>query len=86
MITRAELRVAAAANPATRVSFVLIAVRNGTVSLLAETSTKTDATGDADVRIELPTGVAVRSGDEVCVTGSSGSFLGTLNGFFAKDR
>jgi hypothetical protein len=86
VITRADLRVGAVANPGSRVSFVLTAVRNGTVSLLAESSTKTDATGEADVRIELPTGVAVRSGDEVCVTGSSGSFLGTLNGFFAKDR
>jgi hypothetical protein len=85
VITRAELHVGGA-DPSTRVAIYLLSVRGGAPSLLAETSAVSSATGDADVRIELPSGVAVRSGDEICVTGSSGGFLGTLNGFFAKDR
>jgi hypothetical protein len=57
-----------------------------TSGLLFETRVRTSATGDASASADLPTGVAVRTGTEICTNSSGGSTLGVITGYFAKDR
>jgi hypothetical protein len=57
-----------------------------TAGLLFETRVHSSATGDASASVDLPTGVAVRSGTEICTNSSDGNTLGVVHGYFAKDR
>ena len=55
-------------------------------AVLAEGYARTDAGGLATFEQALPTGVAVRSGVSLCVTGTVGSTLGAVTGYFTKDK
>jgi hypothetical protein len=55
-------------------------------SVLVEGYSRTDADGFATFVQPLPTGIAVKSGVRLCVIGTTGSTLGAVTGFFAKDR
>ena len=66
---------------------LLIAVASPTeLSVLAEGYARTDANGLATYQQSFPTGVAVRSGVTLCIAGTTGSTLGSVTGFFAKDK
>ena len=64
----------------------LFAVEGDSASILTEGVAPTNANGLAIVERVLPTGIAVKSGKALCVLGSQGNSLGSVSGFFAKDR
>jgi hypothetical protein len=64
----------------------LFAVEGESGSILTEGVAATNASGLAIVERVLPTGIAVKSGKALCVLGSQGNSLGSVTGFFAKDK
>jgi hypothetical protein len=64
----------------------LIAVNGTDGSVLAEGLGTTNADGLLTIDRILPTGISVRSGVPLCVLGNVGSTLGSVTGYFAKDR
>jgi hypothetical protein len=57
---------------------------DGTV--FVEGYARTDDNGFATFVQTLPTGIAVKSGVRLCALGTTGSTLGAVTGFFAKDK
>jgi hypothetical protein len=82
VITHVELRTAGA-DPNEDLSLYLLSPPAG---LLYEARARASAVGEAFVSLDLPSGVAVRSGAELCASTSDGSALGLVTGYFAKDR
>jgi hypothetical protein len=65
----------------------LIAVNGTERAVLAQGLVKTEAEGVGSTTINLPSGIAVREGNALCVVGSAGSGpFGAVTGYFAKDR
>ena len=64
----------------------LFAIEGESGSILAEGVAATNASGLAIVDRVLPTGIAVKSGKALCVLGSQGSSLGSVTGYFTKDK
>jgi hypothetical protein len=65
----------------------LIAVNGTQRAVLAQALVKTEAEGVGSVTIPLPTGIAVREGNALCMVASSGGTpVGAVTGFFTKAK
>jgi hypothetical protein len=85
VITSASLQISGAPPNATAqlYLFTVVGTEGG---ILTEGFTTTNGNGFATVDRILPTGISVRSGVPLCVLGSAGNTLGSVTGYFAKDK
>jgi hypothetical protein len=85
VITSANLRLSG--GPANETAQLFLLAGPGPESaVLTEGVTTTNADGLANIDRILPSGIAVRSGLTLCVTGTQGNTLGSVTGYFAKDK
>ena len=85
VITSASLNLTGAPADSTA-QLYLFAVNGSDGAVLAEGLATSNANGLATVERVLPTGIAVKSGLALCVLGSQGSSLGSVTGYFTKDK
>ena len=85
VITSASLTLTNAPVSATA-QLYLFAANGADGAILTEGLTTTSVNGTGIVDRVLPTGIAVRSGLALCVLGSQGSSLGSVTGYFTKDK
>jgi hypothetical protein len=65
----------------------LIAVNGTQRAVLAQALVKTEAEGVGSLTIPIPTGIAIREGNALCMVASAGGTpAGAVTGFFAKDK